>query len=268
MSRGLLSRPAVLMAGGALLAVAAIAGLSGGGAFLALGFVIGMSHAFEADHLAAVAAMTERTDGTRRMILRGIAWGLGHTLALFAISATVIVLGLSIAGRVEAGLELAVGLLIAGLGLRVLWKLRRDPVHIHAHDHGGRRHIHVHSHEGETRPHEGLPHDHDHPSLSAHLGTLGIGLVHGAAGSAGLLVLTVAATDSVGRALAYFAIFGIGSLVGMAALSAVASLPLGLVQRRAGRLRDAVMLAVAALAILVGGTLAFESLGALRAAAL
>ncbi len=252
-----------LVTGAALLGAFGVAvGLSGSWAFLALGFAIGMAHALDADHLAAVAAMTDREDGPRRLIARGVAWGFGHTLALFVICAVVIAFGLTISGRLEAGLELAVGLMIAGLGLRVLWRLRRDRVHIHAHEHDGHRHIHAHSHKNETRPHAASPHGHAHPA-PAHLGTLGVGLVHGAAGSAGLLVLTVAATDSIGQALAYCAVFGIGSLVGMAALSAVASLPLGLLERGAAWMRPVAMAGIGMLAVWVGGTLAVESLGAL-----
>ncbi|KKM72506.1 hypothetical protein LCGC14_1419790, partial [marine sediment metagenome] len=213
-------------------------------------------------------ALTERRDGPRRLIARGIAWGLGHTLALFFICATVIVLGLTISSRLEAGLEMVVGLMIAGLGLRVLWRLRRDRVHVHVHEHDGQRHIHAHSHKGETVPHGAAPHGHAHRPLRDNLGTLGVGLVHGAAGSAGLLVLTVAATDSLAQALAYCAVFGVGSLAGMATLSAAASLPLGLVQHGAGWVRPAVMAGIGGLAIWVGGSLALSSLGGLELARL
>jgi len=97
----------------------------------------------------------------------------------------------------------------------------------------------------------------------AHLGTLGIGLLHGAAGSAGLLVLTVAVTDSAVQALVYFAVFGCGSMIGMAALTAVASYPLAAVERGAGWIKTATGLCIGGLAIWIGGSLALESLCAL-----
>lgn len=234
--------------------------LSQGWAFLSLGFVIGMAHALEADHLTAVAAMMDRKEGPRAMIMRGAAWGLGHTLALFLICSTVILLGLQITGRTEALLELVVGTMIVGLGLRVLWKLHRDRIHIHVHDHGGERHFHAHSHAGETAAHRDSDHRHSH---RAHAATMGIGLIHGAAGSAGLLVLTVAATESVAQSMAYFAVFGLGSLAGMAALTTAASYPLDKLQSGATWMRTATSLAIAGLAIWVGGGLALESLQAL-----
>lgn len=249
---------------GAVLLLAGGTVLLGGWAFLSLGFAIGMAHALEADHLAAVAAMTDRRDGRRALIARGAFWGLGHTLALFAICSVVVLLGLSISGQAEAALELVVGLMIAGLGLRVLWRMHRERIHIHVHEHDGHRHLHAHSHSGE-RPHA-QDHGHRHRVGRRELATMGIGLVHGAAGSAGLLVLTVAATESIAQSLAYFAVFGLGSMVGMAALSAVLSLPLAQVARGAGWMKTAVSLAIAALAVTVGGGLALESLPGLQAA--
>jgi FtsH-binding integral membrane protein len=228
-------------------------------AFLSLGFVIGMGHALEADHLAAVAAMANRKEGRRTLILRGAFWGLGHTLALFLICSAVVVFGLSISGRIEAGLETAVGLMIVALGCRVWWKMHRERIHLHVHDHGDQRHLHLHSHAADVVPHRKAAHDHTHPARGA-LAVMGIGVMHGAAGSAALLVLTVAATQSIGQALGYFAVFGLGSIIGMAALSAVASFPLMALDRGARWMQTASGLGIGGLAIWVGGSLALRSL--------
>lgn len=233
---------------------------------LALGFTVGVAHALDADHVAAVAAMMGRGDDRRRAMARGAAWGLGHTLSLFAICSVVLLLGLTISPTVEASLELVVGLMIVALGLRVLWKLRRDRVHIHVHEHDGVRHVHAHSHAGEARSHEASRHEHRHrPGQGARalLPTLGVGLVHGAAGSAGLLVLIVAAAPSVPQAMLAFAVFGIGSLIGMTALTAVASVPLGYVHRGGAWMRTTLGLAIGTLALVVGGGVAADSLAGL-----
>jgi hypothetical protein len=240
-----------------------LAQIDGPAAFLALGFVIGMAHALEADHLAAVATFANEGDGRARMIARGALWGLGHTTALFVICSVVVLAGLTISGRLEAALEGAVGVMIVVLGLRVLWKMRRDRVHLHVHSHGAEKHIHLHSHAGETVPHGA--HDHGHRQRAM---VFGIGLLHGAAGSAGLLVLTVAAADSIAQALGYFALFGLGSLAGMAALSFVASYPLGLIGRGAGWMQTATALAIGALALFVGGSIVVHSFPAIVAASL
>lgn len=253
--------PAVLAA---LLIVSVV--MFGAWSFLALGFAIGMAHAFEADHLAAVGAMLNRGEGRRSMMLKGAVWGLGHTTALFLICSLVVLLGLTISERVGAALELAVGIMIFGLGARLIWRMWRERVHIHVHDHGGNVHLHAHSHEGETETHDRAAHEHTHKQ--GHWSTLAVGLVHGAAGSAGLLVLTVAATDSVSIALLHFALFGIGSMLGMAALTMAASYPLSMVERGATWMRSAVTLTLGALALAVGSMVAFESATALHIAGL
>ena len=201
-------------------------------AVLPLGFLVGMAHAVEADHIAAVAALTGRADGRRALIARGFFWGLGHTLTLFVISSTALLLGLTISGTVEASMELAVGAVLAGLGAQVLWRLAAPRAAAHAHG-------------------------------SGHGKALAIGMMHGAAGSAGLLVLMLAATENFAAALVYFAVFGIGSILGMVTLTAMASYPLGLLRRGAAALQNLVTGAIGAAALWIGGGLMVESLGAL-----
>lgn len=233
-------------------------------AFLPIGFLLGMSHALEADHLAAVATMLQREDGRRSIILRGAVWGLGHTISLFAICSTVVLLGLTISGTVEATLELAVGLMIVTLGAQVLWRLRRERIHFHVHEHDGVRHFHAHSHAQDRMPHGENPHRHAHESLRTHRKALFIGMIHGAAGSAGLLVLMVAATENPAQALASFVVFGVGSIIGMAALSAIASYPLVVAQRGTIWVRNMTTAAIGCAALWVGGALMLESLATLQ----
>ncbi len=233
-------------------------------AFLPIGFLVGMSHALEADHLAAVATMLQRKDGRRSMILRGAVWGLGHTVALFAICSAVVLLGLTISGTVGATLEFAVGLMIVALGAQVLWRLRREKIHFHVHEHDGVRHFHAHSHAQDRMPHSESLHRHAHETFRTHRKALFIGMMHGAAGSAGLLVLMVAATENAAQALASFLAFGIGSIIGMAALSAIASYPLIVAQRGTIWMRKTTTAAIGCGALWVGAALMLESLAALR----
>ena len=221
--------------------------------FLALGFLIGMQHALEADHLAAVGTMAAGHHGGKRgLALRGAVWGLGHTITLFAICAAVILLGMTLTERMSAALEFGVGVMLVLLGLDVLRRMRAQRVHFHAHRHdGGRPHLHAHSHQGATAPHGEDPHDHKHPQ-GFPLRALVIGLVHGAAGSAGLLALAVAATREPWAAVGYVAVFGLGSILGMAALSFVAAWPLGAAERHAKWLHGGLALGAAALAVGIG----------------
>ena len=230
--------------------------------FLALGFLVGMQHALEADHLAAVGAMATNQPASKRgLALRGAVWGLGHTITLFAICAAVILLGMTLTERTAAALEFGVGVMLVLLGVDVMRRMYKRRVHFHAHSHdGGRPHIHAHSHEHASLPHSRDPHDHRHPE-GFPLRALGVGLVHGAAGSAGLLALAVAATRDAWTAVGYVAVFGLGSILGMAALSFVAAWPLGAAEQRARWVHASISIGAALLAVTLGINVMAETAG-------
>ena len=191
---------------------------------LGLGFVLGMQHALEADHIAAVSSIAARRTNVGDIVRHGLTWGLGHTITLFAFAGVAIVLGHAIPERLAQPLEAAVGVMLVGLGSHVLWRLWRDRVHFHAHGHGnGAMHLHAHSHAHEIAPHARSTHSHEH---GFRWRSLFVGLMHGMAGSAALLVLAVSQAKEPLQGLLYVALFGIGSMIGMGALSAVIALPL------------------------------------------
>jgi hypothetical protein len=191
---------------------------------LGLGFLLGMQHALEADHIAAVSSIAARRSHVGDIVRHGLTWGLGHTLTLFAFAGAAILLGHAIPEQFARPLETAVGIMLIGLGAHVLWRLWRDRVHFHQHGHGdGTVHLHAHSHAGETVAHSRGPHAHAH---GFRWRTLLVGLMHGMAGSAALLVLTVSQASSPAVGLGYIALFGVGSMIGMGALSTVIAVPL------------------------------------------
>ena len=193
---------------------------------LGLGFLLGMQHALEADHIAAVSSIAARRTQVGDIVKHGLTWGLGHTLTLFAVAGAAILLGRAVPEHFARPLETAVGIMLLGLGAHVLWRLWRDRVHFHKHRHDdGTVHIHAHSHAGETAPHARAAHAHAH-AHGFRWRTLLVGSMHGMAGSAALLVLAVSQASSPAIALGYIALFGIGSMVGMGALSMVIAVPL------------------------------------------
>lgn len=219
--------------------------------FLVLGLLVGMGHAFEADHLAAIGSFaSEGKVKPKRMALLGASWGLGHTTTLALISIPVILLGIVISERLAAGMEFAIGIMLILLGGQVFYKLRKARMHVHLHEHDdGKRHFHAHSHAGEMRPHRNASHAHRHGfSLRAYV----IGLAHGAAGSAGLMALAASATQNALTAFAYVAVFGFGSVMGMAALTYAASWPLRFAERAAGQMLNLVRFCAGGAAIAVG----------------
>ena len=191
---------------------------------LLIGFLLGMRHAIESDHVAAVASLATRRPTLRHAVLQGAVWGLGHTLTLFVACSAVLFLDRVMPARAVEGIEAAVGVMLVLLGIDVLRRLWRERIHFHLHRHGdGTVHLHAHAHGGETH-HDPRHHRHEHPE-GFPLRALCIGMIHGLAGSAALLLLTVdAATPLAG--LGYVALFGLGSIAGMALLSAVIAVPL------------------------------------------
>ena len=184
-----------------------------------------MKHAVEADHVAAVASLAGRNRGLGDALRMGLAWGLGHTLALFAVGAIVLSLDTVLPERIALILEFAVGIMLVWLGLDVMRRLIKARIHFHAHRHSdGTQHFHAHSHANEGA-HNGLRHEHEH-RRAIPLRALAVGLMHGMAGSAALILLTLGEIDSLWMALAYMALFGLGSMLGMAALSTIIAVPL------------------------------------------
>jgi hypothetical protein len=186
----------------------------------------GHEHALEADHIAAVSSIAARRSHVADIVKHGLTWGLGHTLTLFAFAGAAILLGRAIPETIARPMETAVGVMLIGLGAHVLWRLWRDRVHFHKHGHGdGTVHFHAHSHARETAPHVRTAHAHEH---GFRWRTLLVGLMHGMAGSAALLVLAVSQASSSAVGLAYVALFGIGSMIGMGALSTLIAVPLAI----------------------------------------
>jgi cytochrome c biogenesis protein CcdA len=196
---------------------------------LGLGFLLGMQHALEADHIAAVSSIAARRSHIGDIVKHGLTWGLGHTLTLFAFASAALLLGHAIPGTIARPIETAVGIMLVGLGAHVLWRLWRDRVHFHRHGHGdGTVHIHAHSHAGEATAHARDAHSHEH---GFRWRTLLVGLMHGMAGSAALLMLAVSQASSPALGLGYVALFGIGSMIGMGVLSTIIAVPLAVSAR-------------------------------------
>lgn len=191
---------------------------------LVLGLLLGLQHALEADHLAAVASLTTRGGRLRDAARHGAAWGLGHTLTLLGFGGLLLALDHSLAPTAASALELVVGLMLVLLGADVLRRLWQQRVHYHVHNHGEKRHFHAHSHQTDV-DHAADPHSHRHDK-TVPLRALLVGMVHGMAGTAALLVFALGGVESVTQGLAYLLVFGLGSILGMSALAVVVSLPL------------------------------------------
>ena len=227
---------------------------------------MGMRHALDADHLAAVASLATRSRNAGAIVRQGTAWGVGHTVTLLLLGGACLLLGVAIPAPVAHALEFAVGLMLVALGARIVRRLRRQRVHVHVHRHAdGTSHLHAHSHTPD-QPHDQAGHDHPHPGRLPRRALL-VGMVHGAAGSAGLLLVALTAVASPWVGLAHIALFGAGSVLGMAVLSAVIAVPLRMSARIVSGVSNGMEAVIGCATLMIGVRVLYEagsSLGALR----
>ena len=191
---------------------------------LVFGFLLGLRHAFEADHLVAVSTLVTPKRSLWKSVRFGVIWGLGHSATLLAVGGVVLILQVSIPPLLELSLEGLVGVMLVGLGLMTLLDCRRRRIHLHQHTHGGSTHLHFHAHV------KGPEHFHQHGGETGWRPLL-IGMVHGLAGSAAVLLLTVATAPSPVESLLYIVSFGCGSILGMGAASLLFGVLFSLTQR-------------------------------------
>jgi len=179
-----------------------------GGCFL--GFLLGMRHALEPDHLAAISTLLARPG--RRPSALGLLWGVGHSVALLAVAAVLCSFCVEMPSRLGQSLELAVGVVLIALGVRNLRVAARSgrsgPLVAHAHRHA----FHVHA--------SSVPHVHlGHRTLARR--PLLVGLMHGLAGSGALTALVLVQMPSLATRIGYVVLFGLGSTLGMALVTAL-----------------------------------------------
>jgi sulfite exporter TauE/SafE len=219
---------------------------------LAIGFALGLQHATEADHLAAVSTIVSEKKNLFTASIVGGLWGIGHTISLFAVGILVVFLKLQISESLEARLEGCVGIMLVLLGLNALRKLfQASKVHIHSHEHDGHLHTHIHAHGTKTA-------EVSHHRLSPR--SVLIGMVHGLAGSAALMLLVVPTIPSPGIALLYILIFGVGSIGGMMAMSFLIGLPFHFTAGRFDVLNKGIRLVAGVFSFGLGASIIYEKL--------
>lgn len=181
-----------------------------------------MRHALEPDHLAAVSTLVTRHRDPRAGVLVGALWGVGHSSALLAVGFLLHVLHTSLPQTLADAFELGVAVMLVTLGARSLQRsLQLGPDGPNAtHHHGATLHRH-HGHE-----------DHVHVGrFTLARRPLLVGLVHGLAGSGALTALAFANMPTAQARFTFVGLFGLGSILGMAALTGLAGFPIARMSR-------------------------------------
>lgn len=185
-----------------------------------LGALLGLRHATDADHVVAVTAIVARERSLARAAGIGALWGIGHTLTLLVVGGTIVAFRLVIPPRIGLGLEFSVALMLITLGFTTL------------------------------RARDDAPRATIRPFL--------VGLVHGLAGSAAVVLLVLATIRGTVASLVYLFVFGLGTILGMMVVTMLLAVPAWYAGARVMRFQSRIRLVAGALNIVVGLLLARE----------
>jgi high-affinity nickel-transport protein len=161
-----------------------------------VGLFLGMRHATDADHVVAIATIITRQRDLRHAALTGLSWGLGHSLTILLVGASMIQFGITIPALLGRGAELPVSLMLIVLGTARLAKAARSS-----------------SLGLETHPRPA--------TLRSHKTPLMVGVVHGLAGSAAITLAVLATIPEPRWAMAYLVVFGVGTIAGMMVVTVI-----------------------------------------------
>ena len=204
-----------------------------------LGTLLGMRHALEPDHLAALSTLLTGERSVRKAAWLGVYWGIGHTLTLLAAGTLLVVLRAEMPAGTSDFLAFAVALLLVGFGIRAIYLSAglspTGPTHTHVHGAASR---------SSSSSSSGA-------SWSLARRPLLVGAVHGLAGSGALTALVMATIPTMAARLLYLALFGIGTTLGMAALSGLLGWPIARVGTH-GIVARSVSLIVGTISIVLG----------------
>jgi hypothetical protein len=181
-----------------------IAGFSEGASVavvLLVGILLGLRHATDPDHIAAMTTLVAsgRERAARSAAGIGAWWGVGHGITLVLLGVPILLAERFVPERVQQGAETAVAALIVFLAIRLLVRWRHGFFDLHAHPHPEREHRH---------------------EVRTPLGALGIGLVHGIGGSAGVGILLLATIPSETVAVGSLVLLALFTAVSMAIVTA------------------------------------------------
>jgi high-affinity nickel-transport protein len=90
------------------------------------------------------------------------------------------------------------------------------------------------------------------------LRALGVGVVHGLAGSAAVALLVLASISDARFALLYLAVFGVGTILGMMTLTSALALPVAYAAERFARVHRGLARAAGVLSVAFGLFLAYR----------
>ncbi|WP_337102170.1 urease accessory protein UreH [Paenibacillus sp. YIM B09110] len=162
---------------------------------LMVGFILGIKHSIEPDHIIAVSTMVGKSKKLWRSTLTGVFWGVGHTATLFVVGMVLVLLKGDLPEKWAMSLEFLVGIMLVYLGVKSLIVKK------------------------------GLVSKSPNEVKGSLWKVTIIGFIHGLAGSAAMVILTLSTVSSVWECALYILIFGIGTITGMLVFTTILGIP-------------------------------------------
>lgn len=160
-----------------------------------LGLVLGVKHSIEPDHIIAVSTMVSNQKKLWRSTLTGIFWGIGHTSTLFIVGMVLVLLKGELPEVWAMSLEFLVGIMLVYLGFKNFVSVKKAYHQTHQHEKASLVKVTI------------------------------IGFVHGLAGSAAMVILTLSTVESVWECALYILVFGVGTITGMLIFTTILGIP-------------------------------------------
>lgn len=142
---------------------------------------LGIIHCFEADHVLAVASISNNKAKLRSQFLQGVTWGIGHSIPIILIGCTFVLFNIFFMDKLPLSLEVIVGVVLIIAGIYRLFNNSKTSK--------------LNQNQAKAM--------------------LFVGLLHGLAGSAGVILAYASTGSSMFTKLLYFFAFSIGSIIGM-----------------------------------------------------
>jgi nickel/cobalt exporter len=160
-------------------------------AVIAIGMMFGVIHAFDVDHIVAMATFSDQQTKKKHILSYAFKWGMGHGGILLCLGMLLIFIDFKLPSWFVHYAELMVGVVLIYLGIKLLFLFKKNTV--------------IKVPESIGTPVQSLERHHHAP--------LFIGMLHGVAGSAPLLALLPNMLET--EFILHISLFSIGCLLGM-----------------------------------------------------
>ena len=160
----------------------------------------------------------------------GVSWGLGHSTPLLILGTLILFIKdalMDVYESVATYFEFAVAIMLVLLGAQIFYKMLNGSMHIHSHNHD-HHHTHIHGshdHDDESNDH----HDQNHHFLTLfpffRPKSFIIGLIHGMAGSAAVMLAILPTTPSIFSGILFLILFSVGTMLSMSIMTIILALP-------------------------------------------